>query len=168
MMPDTELGFAAYFSPDDDVQVTILTHARTASKSLDMSMYGFHLPPLRDLFIEKHGQGVAVRLLLDHSQEAGRAEKPDVDALVAAGIDVAIGTSPKHAILHSKYLVVDGLVVLTGSYNFSLSAAKQDNTLHVLRWPDLAAKYTAHFERARAWVRANEPTMQPKAVAQGA
>jgi phosphatidylserine/phosphatidylglycerophosphate/cardiolipin synthase-like enzyme len=158
----TSLGFAAYFSPQDDVPSVILAHARMAQKSLVMKMYGFTLEPLLEVFIAKKQAGIAVQLLLDHTQAEGHAEKPIVDKAIAAGLDVVIGTSCQRAILHNKYLIIDGAVVISGSFNFSVTAEKEGNCLYVFRWPDLAKRHLDDFTAARQWVLQHEPQYQPK------
>jgi len=154
-----------YFAPQDQIQAAILNAADIEVLELCMGMYGFHLPPLRDQFIKNHENGLAQFLLLDLSQEAGKVEHPDVVAIINAGIDVVIGTSPYHNILHSKYLLAKKqCLVLSGSYNFSLSAAEQDNTLQAFYNSQVWDAYRTHFTNARQWCLDNEPQDQIKAA----
>lgn len=158
-----ETGSTFWFAPQDDIQSEILKFAAAETSELCMGMYGFHLPPLRDQFLANHAKGLTQFLLLDLSQEGGRAEHPDVVTLINAGIDVVIGTSPAHNILHSKYLLAKAWQqVLTGSYNFSLSAASQDNTLQLFTGLDVWTSFRTHFDAARSWCLANEPQDQIK------
>src|SRR5260221_10723699 len=72
-----------------------------------------------------------VSLILDHSQEAGRAEGAEVAKLVAAGVPLLVGTSPVHRqILHAKFTVVDSTAVEYGSWKHSLSAGPQSKDPH--------------------------------------
>lgn len=52
-----------------------------------------------------------------------------------------------HAIAHNKVMVIDGQVVITGSFNFT-KAAEESNAenLLVIRDTDLAGKYAANWE----------------------
>lgn len=158
-----ETGSKFFFAPQDDIESQILNIAKTETKELCMGMYGFHLPPLRDQFLANHKSGLPQLILLDLSQERGTAEHPDVVELITAGLDVTIGTSPLHQILHSKYLLAQSeQVVGTGSYNFSVSAAKQDNTFQIFTGLDVWQHFRAHFENARQWCISNEPQDQIK------
>lgn len=165
-----ETGSTFYFAPQDDIQSVILGAATAETAELCMGMYGFHLPALRDIFLANHQKGLAQLLLLDASQAAGKYEHADVVMLINAGIDIVIGTSPLHQILHSKYLLCKSqATVLTGSYNFSLTAAKQDNTLQVFQGQEVWQEFRNHFENARQWVIDNEPQKQiQKALKAGA
>jgi phosphatidylserine/phosphatidylglycerophosphate/cardiolipin synthase-like enzyme len=50
--------------------------------------------------------------------------------------------------LHHKFAVIDGKTVITGSFNWSPSAAHQnDEVLLVIRSPQLAAHFTREMDR---------------------
>ncbi len=50
--------------------------------------------------------------------------------------------------MHLKAYAIDGKALRTGSANFSTSGEhEQDNDLIVIRDPDAAAQFDAHFER---------------------
>ena len=54
----------------------------------------------------------------------------------------------KHAIAHNKVIVIDGHVLITGSFNFSKSAEEHNaENLLVIDDGDLAAKYTANWKK---------------------
>ncbi len=102
-----------------------------------------------DALIAKHGAGVTVRCVCDHTQAEGPAEKVQLQRLVDAGVEVLIGTSSHGAIDHSKYILIDAELgaadpascVGYGSFNFSASAESQDNTFTIRN----DAGYVAHF-----------------------
>jgi len=54
----------------------------------------------------------------------------------------------RYAIHHDKYIVSDGRTVQTGSFNYSTAAAKanSENVIVVRDNPELAARYTRHWE----------------------
>src|SRR5258708_24402830 len=114
------------FAAFDETAAEFLAFVGSATKSLAINIYGFHLPPLTDLLIAKHRAGVMVSLILDHSQEAGRAEGAEVAKLVAAGVPLLVGTSPVHRqILHAKFTVVGSTAGGDGAEYYSPSAAHQ-------------------------------------------
>ena len=94
------------FAPFDDTTAAFLKFVKRAKKSVCISIYGFHLPPLTDALIAKHQAGVKVTIILDHTQAEGKAESGEVQKLVDAGVPLLIGTSPIHRqILHSKFTI---------------------------------------------------------------
>lgn len=159
-----EVSVLTLFAPWDPVEETFLAFVSSAQKSIDVNIYGFTLAPLIDILIAKHQAGVAVSLVLDHSQAEGRAEQAQIDRLLAAGVPLLIGTSPAHgAILHAKFCVVDGLHVQHGSWNYSASASSQLNDAHFYHnAPGYAADYLRIHDQVRAFVLLHDAMYQPK------
>jgi phosphatidylserine/phosphatidylglycerophosphate/cardiolipin synthase-like enzyme len=156
------LSIRTLFAPFDDTAGAFLRFVAGAQHSIDTQIYGFHLPALTDTLIAKHAAGVRVSLILDHTQESGKAEGSEVARLVAAGVPLLIGTSPVHRqILHSKFTVVDGESVEHGSWNYSLSASQQSNDMHFVEGSvDYAAAYLRHHDRIRSFILLHEMAMQ--------
>ncbi len=90
-------------------------------------------------------RGVLVQGVIDASQAAGN-QGGEYEALLARGIDVRL--DGEGGSMHHKVLVIDGVIVVTGSYNFSASAEEQndENTL-IVHDPALAEQYLDEFWR---------------------
>ena len=96
-----------------------------------------------DVLIAKHAAGVDVRLVLDKTQAASASAKPLVAKLQASGIPLETGGSRKGHIMHLKIMVVDGRDTLSGSYNFTHTAALEENVIDIVRDdPARAAHFT--------------------------
>src|SRR5207249_5688913 len=108
----------------DKVDDAIHAHLTQASKSVHCSLYGItNLRLANDLIAAKH-RGADVGVGLDKIQAAGQH---DLHAkLQAAGILVEI--KPVATLEHNKFCVLDGTIVITGSWNWSNSAQQQDNS----------------------------------------
>lgn len=163
MAVTASLKIRTLFAPFDDTTAAFLAFVSSARKSLDVNIYGFHLPALTATLIAKHRAGVRVSIILDHSQEQGKAERGEVQKLVDAGVPLLVGTSPVHGqILHSKFTVVDGHSVEHGSWNYSLSASQQSNDMHfVEEAPEYAAEYQRHHDRIRTFILLHDMAYQP-------
>ena len=140
----------------------MLAFVGKAKKSIAIVIYGFHLPKLTDTLIAKHNAGVKIGLILDHTQAEGKAEASEVQKLLDAGVPLLIGTSPVHrAILHSKFCVVDAKAVEFGSWNYSLSASQQSNTMSYVTDRAYAKTFLQHFTRIHDFITLHEMTLQP-------
>jgi phosphatidylserine/phosphatidylglycerophosphate/cardiolipin synthase-like enzyme len=137
--------FAPYDVPDPAQHILSLVGSATSEILIDI--YGFTWQPLMDALIAAFARGVSVRIVADHTQAEGRAEKPQLQRLVNAGLEVLIGTSSRGAIDHSKYLVVDKTVVGFGSFNFSTSALAQDNTFTETNDANMVPVFIANWQR---------------------
>src|SRR5260221_4512489 len=103
-----------------------------------------------------------VSLILDHSQEAGRAEGAEVAKLVAAGVPLLVGTSPVHRqILHAKFTVVDSTAVEYGSWNYLLSGRQQSNDLHFSTSGGIAPPYLKDYDTIRPVIVLAQTAMEP-------
>lgn len=113
-----------------------------AHKSISIQAYSFTSAPIFTAVIAAKQRGVAVSVILDKSwkNESPKAEA----ALVAAGIPVLIDA--KHAIAHNKIIIIDGKLVLTGSFNFTNQAEHQNaENLLVITRAITVQKYIANF-----------------------
>lgn len=138
--------FAPYDVPDPATRLLDLVNNEQSEIRVDI--YGLTYGPLIDALVAAHARKVDVRIVADHTQAEGTAEKPELQRLVDAGIDLLIGTSSRGAIDHSKYLVAVGQgTVAFGSFNFSAGALAQDNTLTETNDGAMVAVFLANWQR---------------------
>lgn len=151
------------FAPFDPVEDEFISFLNGATRSLHTLIYGWHLPKMTDILIAKVQAGLEVSIILDHTQAGGKAEASEVQRLVDAKVPMLIGTSPiHHQILHTKATVVDARSVEFGSWNYSLSASQQSNTLTFIDDQGYAADFLRHFDRIRSFIVLHEMAMQLK------
>jgi phosphatidylserine/phosphatidylglycerophosphate/cardiolipin synthase-like enzyme len=86
---------------------------------------------------------VKVQVIVD--QEKAGEKHSQAGFIAAKGVPTLI--DGKHAAAHNKVMVIDGQVVITGSFNFNRHA-EDDNAenLLVIRDKTIAEKYTANWK----------------------
>lgn len=124
---------------------------RAARRSILVQAYEITPGPLVTALIEAHRRGVDVRAIVDYKQLTDRRSRDDafaVEHLGAAGIPVLVDKPP--GLMHDKVMIIDGEVVVTGSFNYTYSAEHRNvENLLIIRDPALAAQYLQHW-RSRA------------------
>lgn len=136
------------FSPRGGCTQAIIGAIDHATATIRLQAYSFTSAAIANALVEAHRRGVAVRAILDASQRSGRSGGADI--LANAGIPVLIDDPP--AIAHSKVLIIDDALVITGSFNFTRAAEESNvENLLLLRSPSLAARYTRHWHERAAF-----------------
>jgi phosphatidylserine/phosphatidylglycerophosphate/cardiolipin synthase-like enzyme len=94
-----------------------------ASRTLLVQAYGFTSPQIIQAIGAAQKRGVSVRVVLDKTNSTRRNGQPRYTGatyLINAGVPVRIDETV--AIAHNKVMVIDGGLVVGGSYNYTKSA----------------------------------------------
>ncbi len=140
--PAGSISWQVYFSPNGGCTDAIVRELNAAKKEIRVLAYSFTSKPVAVALVNSARRGVNVQVILDKSQQT--ANYSEADFLAHANIPTFI--DDRHAIQHNKVIVVDGVTVLTGSFNFS-SAAEKNNAenLVIIRDPEMAQRYLANW-----------------------
>lgn len=111
-----------YFSPNGGCESAVVTWIGRANSTVHVLIYSFTLDTIGDALIRAHQRGVEVQVLFEKSQINQYSE---YDRLRNAGINVRNDTNPE--LMHDKVMIVDSSIVLTGSFNWSISAQENNN-----------------------------------------
>nr|BCX01241.1 MAG: phospholipase [Bacteroidota bacterium] len=153
-----------YFSPGGGAAQAIEDRLSRARERIYVMAFAFTADAQARLLIEKHRQGLLVRGVFESRNVQGSGS--DFARLRRAGLDVREDTNPY--IMHHKVYVIDGRIVITGSYNFTASAERaNDENLLIIEDPELARYYEEEFARlyeqaqARAPIGSGRPPARP-------
>lgn len=110
------------FTSDDSASPLVLKVIDGAKKQILLAAYSFTSRPITDALVAAKKRGVQVYAVLDKSNETDKYSTLNI--LRSAAIPVKI--DKEHAIQHNKYMIIDGSIVETGSFNYTSSAEKRN------------------------------------------
>jgi phosphatidylserine/phosphatidylglycerophosphate/cardiolipin synthase-like enzyme len=132
------------FSPYDKIDDAIHSQLTQATQSIHCSLYGITNLRLANDLIDAKNRGADVGVGLDKKQSKGTHDLHE--KLRAEGVLVVI--KPVYALEHNKFCVIDGAIVIMGSWNWSNSAQKQDNSnVIITECPDVIQAFEAAYQR---------------------
>lgn len=115
-----------------------------ARSTLDIAAYEFNNEILTEAVIEAHERGVRVRVVTD--DEAGiEDDETTLSRLIAAGIPVV--DDDRTDLMHNKFVIIDGSVVWTGSWNLTINGTyRNNNNVIRLRSRRAVENFQAEFD----------------------
>lgn len=135
----------AYFSPDDGVESVIADLLDSAQTSVDFLAFSFTSNPLGDSVRRADQAGLDVRGVLDEDQGTSNLGT-ELTVFQLEGLDARLDGNPGQ--MHEKVFIIDGEVVVFGSYNFSRNANEtNDENVLIIRNRTIAEEFMREFER---------------------
>lgn len=126
----SSLDLRSYFSPGGGAQEAIIDTILKATKTIDVAMYSFSSDRILETFerLKRGKPHVRIRMIFndaDNSVPKEEGSKPQAERareIEKAKIDVRYVTRGNERIMHEKFMIVDGVILLNGSGNFSDSS----------------------------------------------
>jgi len=134
-----------YFSPNGGCQDAIISQINKAKKSIDVAMYNLTSREIAKELVNAKERGVKVRVFMD--EKAARDNKYAKDKYLSqSGIEVRHYRADK-GIMHNKFAVIDNAVLITGSFNWTPTANREnEENLLIITDTDVVKQYFRRFE----------------------
>lgn len=132
-----------YFAPEDKVMSKIIAAVSESKKSVHFMAFSFTDNDLSKTMIDLMDRGVEVAGIFE-SRGATTASS-ECNTLVKSNARIGLDGNPYT--FHHKVIIVDGSVVIFGSFNFTANANEQnDENLLVIYSSSLAEKFEQEFQ----------------------
>lgn len=112
----------SHFSPSEDCPQRIMQLVQAARSALDICVFTITDDRLAGAIIDAHRRGVALRVITDNEKAFDLGS--DVARLQDAGVELKVDQTPFH--MHHKFALFDRQLLLTGSYNWTRGAARDN------------------------------------------
>lgn len=134
----------AYFSPGNDCLNAIISTIDLAKNNLKICVFTISDDRITDAILKAHRRGVKIMILTDNEKLFDLGS--DIRQLAQAGVTIRTDNTKNH--MHHKFAIIDNHTLLTGSYNWTRSAAfyNHENVLFT-NSKDLVVDFLGEFDR---------------------
>ena len=143
-----------FFAAEDDVAEKLIPMIEEAQKSIRFMAFSFTHDGMGDAILNRAKAGVDVKGIFE--VRGSETKYSELGKLYRAGVPVRQDGNPRT--FHHKVIIIDNDILITGSFNFSKNANKNnDENVLVVHNKDIAHQYLKEFERR--WAEAQEPEL---------
>ena len=134
----------AYFSPGNTCRNAIIQQIKLATESLKICVFTISDNEISKEIISAYKKGINIKIISDNDKSFDLGS--DIEQMANSGIDTKIDNSPSH--MHHKFCIIDKDTLITGSYNWTRSAAErnQENIL-INKEPQIIKSYLKEFDK---------------------
>ncbi len=134
----------AHFMPGQEGLERLLQLLHGCHKSLDVCVFTITHNKLADAVVDAHRRKVNVRVLTDNDKAHDLGS--DVGRMLRGGVPLRTDHTDAH--MHNKFAIFDGEKLLTGSYNWTRSATRENQENYLVTDDELlVAAYQREFDR---------------------
>ncbi|MBD3288778.1 phospholipase [candidate division KSB1 bacterium] len=143
-----------FFAAEDDVAEKLLPIIESAQNSIRFMAFSFTHNGMGDAILNRARAGIDVKGIFE--LRGSETSYSELGKLHRAGVPVRQDGNPRT--FHHKVIIIDNKTVVTGSFNFSNNANKNnDENVIVINNRDISQQYTNEFERR--WEEAQVPDL---------
>lgn len=134
----------ACFSPGEECRQQITGLLKGTRRKGDVCVFTITDDRITEEILNAHRRKVALRVITDNDKALDRGS--DAERMARAGVPVRVDRTENH--MHHKFALFDESRLLTGSYNWTVSAARHnEENLIVTEDRSLIAPFAAAFEQ---------------------
>ena len=136
--------YKVYFSPGEDCRNAIISKLKQSKKEVKICVFTITDNKIGRVINDLHQRGIDVKIITDNDKQHDRGS--DIKYFDEKGLDIKIDNTDAH--MHHKFAIIDGEILINGSYNWTVSAAeKNQENIIVTDNRTLVKQFTNEFEK---------------------
>ena len=137
-----------YFSPNGGVAANIIRAINNAKASIDLAIFDLTSNDIASSLEKAQRRGIKIRIIADSRQAKGHNSMIPVLANDQFSLKITHGEG--RGIMHNKFAIFDGKLMVTGSYNWTNNAERYnyENAIFITD-PNVIRQYQMEFENMR-------------------
>lgn len=155
------LGTPAFSLPADvdagftDVKTTkakVVQALNKANKSIYIAIFSLNEPDIIRALVDARKRGVVVQVKYDYLQSTQEVMTEALTTLKNAGVVTSEIRMSGRSYMHHKFAVIDGRMVVTGSFNWTRNASFNNwENVVIIQSEEVAKMYKAEWDRIKTW-----------------
>jgi phosphatidylserine/phosphatidylglycerophosphate/cardiolipin synthase-like enzyme len=146
--PVSKTVYSVCFTPGQACSQDLVNVINSSTKSIFVQAYSFTSAPIAKSLFDAFKRGVNIEIILDKSQVTAKYSS----AVYFSNANIPLWIDYKPAIAHNKIMIIDGHLLVTGSYNFTAAAqTKNAENMLIIDNIDLANKYMANWNNRKTY-----------------
>ena len=144
LVPSTTSTTDVFFSPGDACRNSIIQRIDGAIKQLQICVFTISDDSITKSLLAAHRRKIQIKVITDNDKSLDQGS--DIDQLARAGIAVKMDVSSNH--MHHKFMIADQHTLITGSYNWTLSAARYNHeNILLTREANVIKSFSSEFDK---------------------
>ena len=144
LVPSTTSTTDVFFSPGDACRNTIIQRIDSSIKLLQICVFTISDDSITKSLLGAHRRKVQIKVITDNDKSLDQGS--DIDQLARAGIAVKMDITSNH--MHHKFMIADLHTLITGSYNWTLSAARYNHeNILLTRESNVIKSFSSEFDK---------------------
>jgi cardiolipin hydrolase len=136
--------YKAYFSPGNDCLNAIISAIDHTKSSLKVCVFTISDDRITDALLQAHRRGIKIKILTDNEKLFDFGS--DIKQLAFANVEIRTDNTKNH--MHHKFAIMDNQTILTGSYNWTRSAAMYNHeNIIVSNSKELVQDFLVEFDK---------------------
>ena len=133
------------FSPAGRTEEDLITAARFARRSIKAAVFSFYSTSVGEALVAARRRGVEVEVVTDRVQAS---QSYMTSYLAGNGVKFRWSRGQEgRGVMHHKYAVFDGKLLMTGSFNWSINAQSNNfENMYYTAAPEYVSAFSAHFD----------------------
>ena len=134
-----------YFSPNGGVASNIIKAINSTKASIDLAIFDLTSNEIASSLERAQKRGVKIRIIADSRQAKGHNSM--IPALADDQLSLKITHGEGRGIMHNKFAIFDGKLMITGSYNWTNNAERfnYENAIFITD-PNVIGQYQKEFD----------------------
>lgn len=129
----------------DGIDVPLVNAIAAVQNTLDIAAFEMNSETIYQAVLAAHQRGVRVRIVTDDKHGLDDEKDDALRDLKAAGI--AVVDDNRSALMHNKFMIMDGKIIWTGSWNYTVNGTyRNNNNVLAMENATAAAAYQAEFD----------------------